>query len=142
MAHRSQRVDLSPQSVVWLGWGPQEEVSVSEPEDHHAGRKWHRTAREGHPDNGAVDHPEVLAYRLEGVYGLVKLHDQSIPALLTRYAPECVEVEFSEVGCLEPELLRSESLSEAFPGALDELRRTYDLLDLGLGAVAPYVVFS
>jgi hypothetical protein len=53
-----------------------------------------------------------------------------------------VEGEFSEVGCLEPELLRSETLSEAFPGGLDELRRAYDLLDLSLGAVSPYVVFS
>ena len=61
------------------------------------------------------------------------------PAL---YSPECVEEGSSEVGCLEPELLRSERLSEPFPGALDELRRAYDLLDLRLGAVAPYVVFS
>jgi hypothetical protein len=53
-----------------------------------------------------------------------------------------VEGEFSEVGCLEPELIRSERLSEAFPGGLDELRRAYDLLDLSLGAVSPYVVFS
>src|SRR5918998_1666270 len=97
MAHRSQRVDLGPQSVFWLRRGPQEEVSVGEPEDHHAGRKWHRTAREGHPDYGAVDHPEVLTYRLEGVYGLVELHDHSIPALPTRYAPECVEGPLSEV---------------------------------------------
>src|SRR5215211_8127281 len=43
---------------------------------------------------------------------------------------------------LEPELLRSESLSEAFPGGLDELRGAYDLFDLRLGAVSPYVVFS
>ena len=53
-----------------------------------------------------------------------------------------MEGEFSEVGCLEPELLRSETLSEAFPGALDELRAAYYLFDLGLGAVSPYVVFS
>ena len=61
------------------------------------------------------------------------------PAL---YSPECVEEGSSEVGCLEPELIRSERLSEAFPGALDELRRAYDLFDLSLGAVSPYVVFS
>src|ERR687898_3675025 len=58
------------------------------------------------------------------------------------YSPNDVEGEFSEVGCLEPELLRSESLSEAFPGALDELGGAYDLFDLSLGAVSPYVVFS
>jgi hypothetical protein len=43
---------------------------------------------------------------------------------------------------LEPELLRSERLPEPFPGSLDELRGAYDLFDLGLGAVSPYVVFS
>src|SRR5215216_7145719 len=42
---------------------------------------------------------------------------------------------------LEPELLRPESLSEAFPGRLDELRGAHDPFDLGLGSVAPYVVF-
>ena len=42
---------------------------------------------------------------------------------------------------LEPELLRSEGLAEAFPGRLDELGRAYDPFDLGLGAVSPYVVF-
>jgi hypothetical protein len=46
------------------------------------------------------------------------------------------------VALLEFELLRSESLSEAYPGSLDELGGAYDLFDLGLGAVAPYVVFS
>src|SRR5918997_2303034 len=60
------------------------------------------------------------------------------PAL---YSPECVEEGSTEVGCLEPELLRPERLAEPFPGSLDELRRAYDLLDLGWGAVAPYVVF-
>src|SRR5918995_3562963 len=58
------------------------------------------------------------------------------------YSPNVVEGEFSEVGCLEPELLRSESLSEAFSGGLDELGGAYDLFELGLGAVSPYVVFS
>ena len=46
------------------------------------------------------------------------------------------------VARLEFELFRSERLSEAYPGSLDELRAAYDLFDLGLGAVAPYVVFS
>ena len=46
------------------------------------------------------------------------------------------------VALLESKLLRSERLSEAYPGDLDELRAAYDLFDLGLGAVAPYVVFS
>ena len=46
------------------------------------------------------------------------------------------------VALLEFELLRSERLSEAYPGGLDELRAAYDLFDLRLGAVAPYVVFS
>src|SRR5919107_5408523 len=43
---------------------------------------------------------------------------------------------------LEPELLRSEGLAEAFPGRLDELGRAHDPFDLGLGAVSPYVVLS
>src|SRR3954454_22315464 len=42
---------------------------------------------------------------------------------------------------LEPELLRSEGLAEAFPGRLDELGRAHDPFDLGLRAVSPYVVF-
>ena len=46
------------------------------------------------------------------------------------------------VALLEPELIRSERLPEPFPGSLDELRGTYDLFDLGLRAVSPYVVFS
>jgi hypothetical protein len=46
------------------------------------------------------------------------------------------------VALLEFELLRCERLSEAFSGGLDELWRAYDLFDLGLGAVSPYVVFS
>jgi hypothetical protein len=46
------------------------------------------------------------------------------------------------VALLESKLLRCERLSEAYPGGLDELRAAYDLFDLGLGAVAPYVVFS
>src|SRR5215207_11411462 len=58
------------------------------------------------------------------------------------YSPKCVEESFSEGVCLEPELLRSESLSDTFPGGLDELGGAYDLFDLGLGAVSPYVVFS
>ena len=58
------------------------------------------------------------------------------------YSPDVVEGVFSEVGYLELKLLRSERFSEAFSGGLDELWRAYDLFDLGLGAVAPYVVFS
>jgi hypothetical protein len=85
VAHRSQRVDLGSQPVVWLSGGPQEEVPVREPDDYHAGRERHQTAREGHPDDGAVDYPEVLAHRLEGVYGLVELHDQSMYRL---YLPD------------------------------------------------------
>jgi hypothetical protein len=46
------------------------------------------------------------------------------------------------VALLESKLLRCERLSKAYPGGLDELRAAYDLFDLGLGAVAPYVVFS
>ncbi len=46
------------------------------------------------------------------------------------------------LSCLEPELLRSERLPEAFPGGLDKLRSAYDPFDLGLGAVSPYIVFS
>ena len=46
------------------------------------------------------------------------------------------------VALSEFELLRSERLSEAYPGDLDELRGAYDLFDLGLGAVSPHVVFS
>ena len=46
------------------------------------------------------------------------------------------------VALLEFELLRSERLSEVFPGTLDELGAAYDLFDLRLGAVSPYVVFS
>ena len=46
------------------------------------------------------------------------------------------------VALLEFELLRAERLFEAYPGGLDELRAAYDLFDLGLGAVSPYVVFS
>ena len=42
---------------------------------------------------------------------------------------------------LESELLRSESLSEAFPGRLDELGGAHDPFDLLLGAGSPYVVF-
>jgi hypothetical protein len=48
---------------------------------------------------------------------------------------------FSEVVCLESEFLRSESLPESFPGRLEELGGAYDLFELGLGAVSPYVVF-
>jgi hypothetical protein len=43
---------------------------------------------------------------------------------------------------LELKLLRSERFSEAFSGCLDEFWRAYDLFDLGLGAISPYVVFS
>jgi hypothetical protein len=42
---------------------------------------------------------------------------------------------------LGPELLRPESLSEAFPGHLDELGGAHDPFDLRLGGVSPYVVF-
>src|ERR671910_864326 len=42
---------------------------------------------------------------------------------------------------LEPELLRPESLSEPFPGRLDERGGAHDPFDLGLGGVSPYVVF-
>jgi hypothetical protein len=46
------------------------------------------------------------------------------------------------VALLEFKLLQAERFSEAYPCVLDELRGAYDLFDLGLGAVAPYVVFS
>ena len=45
------------------------------------------------------------------------------------------------VALLKFELLRSERLSKAYPGGLNELRAAYDLFDLGLRAVSPYVVF-
>ena len=60
----------------------------------------------------------------------------------TGFSHQCLEVAFSEVGCLKLELLRfSERLSESFSGGLDELRIACDLLDLGSGAVATHVVF-
>ena len=42
---------------------------------------------------------------------------------------------------LEPELLRPESLSEPFPGRLEELGGAHDPFDLRLGGVSSYVVF-
>src|SRR5215204_3625550 len=78
VAHRPQRVDLFSQPFVRLRGGPQEEASAGESDYNHAGRDRHRAAREGQLDMGSVDRPEVLAHRLEGVYGFVELHGQSL----------------------------------------------------------------
>ena len=84
VAHRSQGVDLGAQPAVRLRRGPQEEVPVREPGDHHAGRERDRNPEVGHAYHRPVRHPETLAHRLEGVYGLVEFHGQSIPAPLAR----------------------------------------------------------
>ena len=63
-----------------------------------------------------------------------------VPSYLLRYGLRWLVL--GKVGFLELEVLRSESPSESFPGGPDELRRAYDLIDLGFGAVSPYVVFS
>src|SRR3712207_2013378 len=76
---RSEGVELETQTVIKLGWGPHEQVAAGEADDH-SGWERHRTAREGHPNYGTVDHPEVLADRLEGVERLIEFHGQSILA--------------------------------------------------------------
>jgi hypothetical protein len=112
-----------------------------------------------HPTRGTRIHPKELQSPLEGrpphrdtgrikapfagtIYSTPFLKPLLFEHGREALSPECVEDEFSKVGCLEPELIRSERLSETFPGALDELGGAYDLFDLSLGAVSPYVVLS
>jgi hypothetical protein len=78
---RSEGVELGTQIVIELGRGPHEQVTAGEADDDHAGWERHRTAREGHPNHGTVDHPKVLADRLEDLEGLVEFHGQTILAL-------------------------------------------------------------
>src|SRR5688572_2724151 len=74
---------------------------------------------------------------------LLELSVRPLPLLLALIHRSAWKVTSAKlVALLEFELLRAERPSEAYPGGLDELWGAYDLFDLGLGAVAPYVVFS